>query len=339
MTIQKRFAVWAFGILILVPLAAGQQYTITDLGTFAGGDVSEGYGINTIGQVAGYARFANFNAHGFKWTKRTGLVDLGSIPPKANFSAAEAINSFGDVVGYSDYNQYLEQHGVLWSQGTFKDLGTLPGGSESQANGINDLGQIAGWSDGGDTEPHAALWSKQGGVQDLGTLPGGYYSQAFSINLNGDVAGFSNAADGTWHGFLWNSTAGMQALAFLPGYYSSASANFVNDLGQVAGGSGCCAVIWQNNKEHTVQNLGTLPGQTWSTAFAINDLGQVVGWSGYTAFLWTPENGMQDLNTLIPSNSGWQLGTANGINARGQIVGQGYINGQQHAFLLTPVSH
>jgi probable HAF family extracellular repeat protein len=337
MAIGKRFAMWASAILILVPLAAAQQYTITDLGGFGGGNVSEGYAINTIGQVAGYARFANFNAHGFKWTKRTGLVDLGSIPPKTNFSVAEGINSFGDVVGYSDYNQYLQQHGVLWSHGTFTDMGALNGGTDSQANGINDLGQIAGWSNG-NGEPHAMLWSKQGGWQDLGTLPGGYYSQGIAINVYGAVAGFSNAADGQWHGFLWNAVAGMQELPFLAGYYDSASANGINNLGQVAGGSGCCAVIWQNNKEHTVQNLGTLPGQSWSTAFGINDLGQVVGWSGFIAFLWTPENGMQDLNTLIPSNSGWVLSTANGINSRGQIVGQGTINGQQHGFLLTPVA-
>ncbi|MBL7107501.1 MAG: PEP-CTERM sorting domain-containing protein [Phycisphaerae bacterium] len=28
---------------------------------------------------------------------------------------------------------------------------------------------------------------------------------------------------------------------------------------------------------------------------------------------------------------------ANGINDSGQIVGEGYINGQGHAFLMTPV--
>src|ERR1022692_2010712 len=337
MAINKRFAMWALSILILVPLAAAQQYTITDLGGFGGGNVSEGYAINTIGQVAGYARFANFNAHGFKWTERTGLIDLGSIPPKKNFSVAEAINSFGDVVGYSDYNQYLEQHGVLWSHGTFTDLGALNGGTDSQANGVNDLGQIAGWSNG-NGEPHAMLWSKQGGWQDLGTLPGGYYSQGIAINVEGELVGFSNAADGAWHGFLWNPVAGMQELPSLPNAASSGGANGVNNLGQAVAGSGSDVVLWQNDKNHTAVNLGTLPGQGWGTAFAINDLGAVVGWSGFIAFLWTPENGMQDLNTLIPSNSGWVLSTANGINARGQIVGQGTINGEQHGFLLTPVS-
>jgi probable HAF family extracellular repeat protein len=47
---------------------------------------------------------------------------------------------------------------------------------------------------------------------------------------------------------------------------------------------------------------------------------------------------MQNLNDLIPSNSGWSLSLPTGINSRGQITGQGTINGEQHAFLLTPVA-
>jgi probable HAF family extracellular repeat protein len=337
MTIGKRLAMWGSTFLILVPLAAAQHYTVTDLGTFSGGAVSQGQGINTIGQVAGYARFANFNAHGFFWTQRAGLVDLGSIPPASNFSVAQAINSFGDVVGYSDYDQLLDSHAVLWSHGTFRDLGTLQGGTMSQANGINDVGEIAGWSNGTNISPHAVLWNKQGGMKDLGALSGGY-SQAFAINLQGEVAGFSITQDGSSHGVLWSKPSGMKALPPLSASDTSASANALNNLGQVVGGSGSTAVLWQNNKNHTAQSLGVLPGQGWSSAFAINDSTQVVGWSGFVAFLWTPSQGMQDLNTLIPSNSGWSLSLPLSINSRGQITGQGTINGQQHAFLLTPVA-
>ena len=41
---------------------------------------------------------------------------------------------------------------------------------------------------------------------------------------------------------------------------------------------------------------------------------------------------MQDLNGLIPANSGWFLSTANAINNAGQVTGQGTINGESHAF-------
>jgi probable HAF family extracellular repeat protein len=89
-------------------------------------------------------------------------------------------------------------------------------------------------------------------------------------------------------------------------------------------------------------DLGTLPGRDQSRASDINDLGQVVGVSfndtGFTAaFVWSASTGMQDVNNLLPSNSGWALVSAEGISNSGLITGSGTFNGQvQHAYLLTP---
>ncbi len=58
---------------------------------------------------------------------------------------------------------------------------------------------------------------------------------------------------------------------------------------------------------------------------------------------------MHDLNSCIPSDSGWLLVQASGINDAGQIVGHGILNGGgdingggitnggHRAFLLNPV--
>ena len=47
---------------------------------------------------------------------------------------------------------------------------------------------------------------------------------------------------------------------------------------------------------------------------------------------------MTDLNSLIPSSSGWTLESANDINDSGWIVGVGLNpSGQTDAFLLAPV--
>ena len=333
-----RLAKYFFALVIGAPLpfVAAQTYSIADLGTFPGGTVSQGNGVNDCGQVVGYARFANYNAHAFFWTKTGGLHDLGAIPPKQNkFSVAQAINSHGFVVGYSTYNNdpYGLTHPVLWVDGNIGDLGTLPGSDDAQAMAINDNGAIAGFS-----VQHAFLWTPLGGMQDLGALSGGY-SQGLGINSSGTVVGYSNTADSNWHAIVWTAATGMQPLPYLFPSDTSASANGINRYGQIAGGvsegySGEYAVLWDG--DGNVENLGLLPGQGWSTAFAINDRAQVVGWSGFTAFIWTRASGMQDLNTLIPSNSGWSLSMATGINNRGQITGQGTINGQQHGFLLAP---
>jgi probable HAF family extracellular repeat protein len=58
------------------------------------------------------------------------------------------------------------------------------------------------------------------------------------------------------------------------------------------------------------------------------------------AFLWTSAGGMRDLNDMLDaSGSGWTIREAYGINNSGQIVGEVLnANGDQHAFLLTPVS-
>jgi hypothetical protein len=45
---------------------------------------------------------------------------------------------------------------------------------------------------------------------------------------------------------------------------------------------------------------------------------------------------MIDLNSLIAPGSGWVLESATAVNDSGQIAGNGIIDGQEHAFLLTP---
>jgi probable HAF family extracellular repeat protein len=99
------------------------------------------------------------------------------------------------------------------------------------------------------------------------------------------------------------------------------------------------AVEW--SAADKIEDLGTLPGGTYSIAFEINDSGEVVGYGNIAdnaahAMVWTSSGGMQDLNDLIPANSGWVLVNANAINASGQITGYGIKGGHNHGFLLTP---
>ena len=79
-----------------------------------------------------------------------------------------------------------------------------------------------------------------------------------------------------------------------------------------------------------MSDLGTLGG-TFSDSAGINNRHQIVGTSTVSsgqqhAYIFSKAK-MTDLNELIPSDSGWILVAATGINDAGEIVGNGRING------------
>ena len=332
----------ALALCILAQFVTAQTYNIVDLGGLSGSNNSEGESVSRCGHVAGYGYTAP-GPHGFFWSEHDGMRDLGTLP-EGDWSVAMGINASGDVAGYADYHNGYGRHAVLWRDGRIHDLGTLPGGLASEAHGMNDRGEIVGYSDSGSGASDAILWDRHGRMHDLGVLPGGSYGQAIAVNQHHEVVGYSQNHSGTARAFSWTKRAGMEDLGTLPGG-ATASAGGINNLGQIVGGSDtwiqghyyCCrAVLWSKDKK--TEDLGMLPGASGSGAGAINDHGEVVGSSGWTAFIWSRENGMQDLNDLIPGNSGWGLEYATSINDRGQITGWGTINSEFHAFLLTPVS-
>jgi probable HAF family extracellular repeat protein len=229
-----------------------------------------------------------------------------------------------------------EQRAFLHKAGVMTDLGTL--GGFSDARGINDRREIVGSSVRipGNHE-RAFLWRGQG-LEDLGTL-GGTESRAYAINEHGDICGFAQLASGDLRPFLYRDGR-MLDLGSLGGWSGHAYA--LNETGKVVGWSMMIpnsvshAFLWS---EGVLIDLGSLGGN-YSAAFGINNLGQIVGASTrpdgvQAAFVW---NGIKivDLNTRIPSAPEWFLSSATAINDEGRIVGMGVLNGEIHAFRLTP---
>jgi len=317
------------GFIVIEPVNAATfntgfaSYTITDLGP------GYTYGMNNLGQVM-------LGQGGIGW-----IWDNGQKTLVTGSTWAYQINSSGQVVG-----RYLSENwtdnAYLWQNGQRTDLGYF-GGISSMASDINDAGQIVGKFNISQEKWFPFLW-QNGEMINLGTL--GYDAAAAqAINNQGQVVGYSGLAFGITHAFEWENGK-MIDLGTLLGYNHS-TAYDINDSGQAVGYSANTlinqshATLWSNGQ---TTDLGTLGGNH-SAAVDINNKGQVVGWDTTTSsdglnhpFIWQ-DGQMADLNSLIPSDSGWLLREVSAINDRGQIAAKGIniATGKSDALILNPI--
>jgi probable HAF family extracellular repeat protein len=211
---------------------------IQDLGTLGGPD-SMAFYINDSGDVAGFS-FTNSTPNAttgiptidpFLWSHGK-MLDLGTLG--GTIGTPNAINSRGDVAGFSNIAGDQTGHAFLWSRGVIKDLGTL-GGTYSTAFSLNDDGVVVGRADLPNGYNEAFLWEK-GKIRDLGNL--GCASNAWSINSRRQVVGTTYLADcGQPHAMLWQDDR-MYDLNDLiqPGSgLELLVAPYINEIGVIAG--------------------------------------------------------------------------------------------------------
>jgi probable HAF family extracellular repeat protein len=321
-------------------LVASPTYTVEDLGVFPdGGGASLATGINSAGDVSGYANHSTAGYTAFRWSNGA-LTDLGDFGCGAH---GNAINDTGTVVGYSNVScAESYKAGFQAPQNTLLDIGTLANGSQPViAYGINASGQIVGSSVTEHGTTRAFVSGPGGaGLQQIDNLatepPGAQALEGHGVNSAGDVAGFAFFFDQTCGGhdapFLFSGGT----IQELVGLDCSGVGTAINDSGVVVGSKGTHAFKWDG----TIHDLGLPDGAgAFSQALAINTGGTVVG-AAYACQLCPPQawiNGTTLLNNLIDPALGWNLQVAAGINDSGQIAGYGGHNGLVHAFRLTPV--
>ena len=354
----------AAGLLVpaAAPAAAAKQppppppppaYTITDLGSLGGGQTVSA-GINASGQVTGYSlastiitepcptkynpkRTCSFHPeHAFVYSNGT-MTDLGNLNDVS--SQGNAINVSGEVAGTaSKPGPSIEA--ALWTGTTAVDLGALAplsSGSWSIANGINDSGQVVGYwaASEGQINTAAHPWLYSNGTMTSLPVPSDLTApscQAGEINNSGQIIGSCETNNAqTNHEVLWQN--GTVTILGTLGGLQVLDLTGINNLGQIVGwattSTGAAHGFLDSNG--TVTDLGAfLPG-------GLNDNGVIIGTElGGGAFIYSGGT-VQDLNNLIPANSGYTITSANGINDNGQIIVQASdATTSQAAVLLTP---
>jgi len=343
-----------FGGMQTVSLFAN-NWTLTDLGTL-GGSETFADSINDLGQVVGMSRLAgDTDTHAIFYDNGVmqDLAPINSGDIRASFRLG--LNNVGRivsgvVVGDAYYPAiYNRQSGETTTLGS---LGSTSGFT-GVATAINDSGVAVGVSYLNSGVRHAFVY-RNGAMSDLGSLGG--YSGALSINSSGAAVGFSSdSANGFGRAVIW---ANNSILDISNGFESQARG--INDFGQVVGETLTPtgtheAFLWSNG---TSENLGTLAAGRSSDAFSINNEGNVVGTAevissitfetnpisgkitittNYQNHAFLYSNGsMLDLNSVISTNSGWELYYAFGINNSDQVLGWGSMDGGDHirSFIL-----
>lgn len=276
---------------------------------------------NASGQVAG-----SIQPGGFLWSRIGGFQSLPDLGGGAATTLPTAINDSGIVVGQSNLSSGVA-HAFLWTAaGGMQDLGSLAGGN-SRATAINASGEVVGISstpDGSSTE--AFFWSQTTGTLPI-DFPPNKYAYPVAINSAGVVIECYGSC------YEWSQERNVTPLDF-SNYGGHETASSINDSSQAVGD--VTVNIYHNNGQQgaalwaldgSLQYLGALPGDLYSSALLVNRAGHVAGYSRHEygtgllkSFFWTPTAGMIDIG-LLPNHTIAPSIPA-GLNNRDQVVGE-----------------
>jgi len=258
------------------------------------------------------------------------VTDLGVLPGYAE-SSASAINSRGEVaVTVSG----ATTRAAIFRGGRLTDLGVLPVGSDSKARGMNSAGDITGVASL-PTGKRAFLYSG-GKMQDLGTPPGFQDSTGAGINDRGEVAVSAMSSPmqpGPAQGRAFVYKAGKMTQIKTPLGCSESHALGINAAGQVVGDCrwaarrvGGTGPFLFDGRTGAMTILPVPAPYLRSGVSHISDDGRVIGDVSLPGFschaaVWRG-NQMTDLG----APSGYPSSVGEGINSRGEAVGNCFLD-------------
>lgn len=266
--------------LAVIPASAQQVLRTIDLGTLPGGTLAIAQAVSPNGTIAGRAIGGDGAWHAFLWTESRGMIDLAAFP----------------------------------------------GAFDVQVNGVNDSGLVVGMVLDGSGVRHVFMATETGGiVVDPKECVG--FCDRVAVNASGQVVGSHlstpttcgplpdgsfGCTSGKRQAFLWSQASGFTDLP-IPANALGASANAINDAGQIAGAINLGfspnilnAIRWTpTSTGYDFLDLGRISDQSYGTG--INAGGDVIGTYGDSSgnfgrgFLWTAASGLVDLSASIPN--------------------------------------
>ncbi len=243
--------------------------------------------------------------------------------PESSFPTVADINNVGQIIGqYTVQGSPAIGTGYISGKSALRPLPPIPGYSTWATSG-NDAGSVVGVA--ADTTnnrlPDRAFFYQGGQMRDLGTL-GGAWARATAVNNLDQVVGMSANASGEARAFLYADGGMTDLSALVPGnvpitpfdidYRGGITGSWVID-GEPR------AFLYRDGQWTDLGDIGGLNAtgrriNDWVTGDATRVDNRIA------AFIWNPENGMHEIK--FPNDAFQVIGR--GINARGDVVGDGY---------------
>lgn len=184
------------------------------LGKVIDNDTSSVWGMNGNGSIiVGLASSANGYGHAVKWTKETGLIDLGSTTTNAA-SRANTISEDGSIIAGWQDDKNGRRWGAYWKDGVQHLIKDKNGDPVFEISSVSGDGK---WLLGSQFE-YAMKWSEETGVQlieDPNADPF-YVGAATATNYDGSmIVGFYRPYPGAammGDGFIWTEKTGKISL-------------------------------------------------------------------------------------------------------------------------------
>ncbi len=290
-----------------------------------GGSYGNVFAMSKTGYIVGYSDLADHSGNDLFLRKPDGTtLDLGP------YYGSAYVSNNGYVAGYQLNADHSATVPAFWSEATGWIL--VDTATDTFPMGINSSGTIVGLLHASTSGQHLFTWTREGGIVDFG---GSYYAEIYGFNEAGQIAGtltdFTN--DETDQSFRWSPSEGFVNISPIPGQPTRMRTFGISESGQVVGfeyePDANVDVPWSWTPATGLTILFPTSNQ-FNYGTNVNSRGQIagnmnIGGGNYGPYFMdsATANPVAITGSFLGGQPAFGPGS-NGLNARGQVVGQTY---------------